>query len=188
MADQAGRKIDRHRGVRATRPTSYCFMAFLMVSVCVLTSPQRHTSPASPAPKAGSILTWSDEFNESFGSAPDPAKWLVETGGNGWVTTNRNTTPRGAKTCVTRTATARARSSGRTSSLMPPDAAHSLSVCCDRSAAPCPRRARLAVTKARPPNCLVVAHKCAIRRVSTPEKSKGRERSRCRRPCRRSAG
>ncbi|HLK35049.1 MAG TPA: glycoside hydrolase family 16 protein [Terriglobales bacterium] len=30
------------------------------------------------------MLTWSDEFNEPDGSAPDPGKWAVETGGNGW--------------------------------------------------------------------------------------------------------
>jgi len=30
------------------------------------------------------VLTWSDEFNGPDGSAPDPAKWIVESGGNGW--------------------------------------------------------------------------------------------------------
>ena len=29
-------------------------------------------------------LTWSDEFNQPDGSAPDPAKWKIEIGGNGW--------------------------------------------------------------------------------------------------------
>ena len=29
-------------------------------------------------------LTWSDEFNGPDGSAPDPAKWTVESGGHGW--------------------------------------------------------------------------------------------------------
>ncbi len=29
-------------------------------------------------------LTWSDEFNGSDGSAPDPTKWTFETGGNGF--------------------------------------------------------------------------------------------------------
>jgi beta-glucanase (GH16 family) len=29
-------------------------------------------------------LIWSDEFNGPDGSAPDPSKWVRETGGNGW--------------------------------------------------------------------------------------------------------
>jgi beta-glucanase (GH16 family) len=29
-------------------------------------------------------LTWSDEFNGPDGSAPDPAKWAYDVGGNGW--------------------------------------------------------------------------------------------------------
>ena len=33
---------------------------------------------------AGWHLVWSDEFNQPDGSAPDPAKWGLETGGNGW--------------------------------------------------------------------------------------------------------
>jgi len=30
------------------------------------------------------VLTWSDEFDGPDGSAPDPRKWTVETGGGGW--------------------------------------------------------------------------------------------------------
>ena len=30
------------------------------------------------------VLTRSDEFNATIGSAPDPTKWVIETGGNGW--------------------------------------------------------------------------------------------------------
>ena len=29
-------------------------------------------------------LTWNDEFNGPKGSSPDPAKWVLESGGNGW--------------------------------------------------------------------------------------------------------
>lgn len=29
-------------------------------------------------------LTWSDEFNGANGSPPDPANWVLETGGRGW--------------------------------------------------------------------------------------------------------
>ena len=30
------------------------------------------------------MLTWNDEFNAPNGFPPDPAKWEVESGGNGW--------------------------------------------------------------------------------------------------------
>ena len=40
-------------------------------------------SPREPQP-TGWTLTWSDEFNSSSGSPPDPAKWTLDTGGNGW--------------------------------------------------------------------------------------------------------
>jgi len=30
------------------------------------------------------VLTWSDEFTGPNGSSPDPAKWVMENGGNGW--------------------------------------------------------------------------------------------------------
>jgi beta-glucanase (GH16 family) len=39
-------------------------------------------SPATPNPNWR--LTWSDEFNGPNGSSPDPAKWVYETGGNGF--------------------------------------------------------------------------------------------------------
>ena len=37
-------------------------------------------------PQAASewTLVWSDEFNNTDGSGPDPSKWVVETGGGGW--------------------------------------------------------------------------------------------------------
>jgi beta-glucanase (GH16 family) len=41
-----------------------------------------------PAPDidagAGWILAWSDEFNGPNGAPPDPSKWTLVTGGNGW--------------------------------------------------------------------------------------------------------
>lgn len=40
-------------------------------------------SPAPPQ-NSGWELAWSDEFNGSNGSPPDPAKWVLETGGGGW--------------------------------------------------------------------------------------------------------
>jgi beta-glucanase (GH16 family) len=40
-------------------------------------------APAQSA-DANWVLTWSDEFDDADGSAPDPKKWTAETGGGGW--------------------------------------------------------------------------------------------------------
>jgi beta-glucanase (GH16 family) len=40
------------------------------------------STSSTPAP--GWTLSWSDEFNGRDGSSPDPSKWVVETGGNGF--------------------------------------------------------------------------------------------------------
>lgn len=37
-----------------------------------------------PQLRPGWTLTWSDEFSGADGSAPDPAKWTYDVGGNGW--------------------------------------------------------------------------------------------------------
>ena len=43
------------------------------------------TAPAAqPAQAAVGGLTWSDEFTGAAGTAPDSAKWVLETGGGGW--------------------------------------------------------------------------------------------------------
>jgi beta-glucanase (GH16 family) len=53
------------------------------------------SSSSAPAPPANPVadtypyngtwtLTWSDEFDGANGSLPDAAKWVMETGGNGW--------------------------------------------------------------------------------------------------------
>jgi beta-glucanase (GH16 family) len=44
----------------------------------VSSSPLLHTSTGTWS------VTWSDEFNGANGSAPDPSRWAVVTGGNGW--------------------------------------------------------------------------------------------------------
>ena len=36
------------------------------------------------SPEASWTLSWSDEFARADGSAPDPSKWTIVTGGNGW--------------------------------------------------------------------------------------------------------
>ena len=40
--------------------------------------------PAPSTPIERGTLVWSDEFNQTDGSAPDAAKWNYETGGSGW--------------------------------------------------------------------------------------------------------
>jgi beta-glucanase (GH16 family) len=49
---------------------------------------QGHAQPkaaiTASTTKRGWVLTWSDEFDAPNGSPPDPGKWVVETGGNGW--------------------------------------------------------------------------------------------------------
>lgn len=42
------------------------------------------TETRSVASGAKWHLVWSDEFNQSNGDAPDPAKWNFDIGGNGW--------------------------------------------------------------------------------------------------------
>lgn len=55
---------------------------------CAATWPQTNSgAAASSSLKTASgnwQLTWSDEFNGANGSVPDPTKWTLVTGGNGW--------------------------------------------------------------------------------------------------------
>jgi len=57
----------------------------LSVVLCLfLSACERRKPAASYTPRPGWTLTWSDEFSGPDGSAPDPTKWKIETGGNGW--------------------------------------------------------------------------------------------------------
>jgi beta-glucanase (GH16 family) len=58
--------------------------AFALAVVCLPANSQLQPSSKSLASKPVWVLTWSDEFNGPGGSAPDPGKWVVESGGNGW--------------------------------------------------------------------------------------------------------
>lgn len=62
-------------------------LAFLLILGCVLYGCQSQAgAPVSSASgsKHDWVLTWSDEFNGPNGSSPDAAKWVLESGGNGW--------------------------------------------------------------------------------------------------------
>jgi beta-glucanase (GH16 family) len=57
----------------------------LLAIVCISIGCVVHRDgPFRPPPHPGLELSWSDEFNQKDGSAPDPAKWKFATGGNGW--------------------------------------------------------------------------------------------------------
>ncbi|HEX3968854.1 MAG TPA: glycoside hydrolase family 16 protein [Edaphobacter sp.] len=65
-------------GVRLKRVLSWAFVASLvLIMVLVLVS-------GAHAQSSDWQLTWSDEFNGSSGSPPDPAKWNIVTGGKGF--------------------------------------------------------------------------------------------------------
>lgn len=46
--------------------------------------PAAPATPTLDAPNSQWHLVWSDEFNQPNGSAPNPAKWSYDIGGNGW--------------------------------------------------------------------------------------------------------
>src|SRR5208282_6785034 len=56
----------------------------LFFSGGLLAGSRQHADSRSSPSKPRWVLTWSDEFNGPTGSTPDPAKWVVESGGNGW--------------------------------------------------------------------------------------------------------
>jgi beta-glucanase (GH16 family) len=66
----------------AERVLSTLFMAsFVFVVLCISCPAQAQAG--NPA-RVGWKLTWSDEFNQPNGTAPDAAKWAVLSGGGGW--------------------------------------------------------------------------------------------------------
>jgi beta-glucanase (GH16 family) len=56
----------------------------LAILAAPLMAENKPASPAATAASGGWRLVWSDEFNQPDGSAPDPARWVYDTGGNGW--------------------------------------------------------------------------------------------------------
>ncbi len=63
--------------------TQKCLL--IIISLLLLASIATAQSKTEQAPtQEGYVLTWSDEFNGTDGSLPDPKKWVIETGGGGW--------------------------------------------------------------------------------------------------------
>ena len=64
------------------RERSLYRVGFVLVVACTQPGAQQTAAfrPSTPS----WVLTWSDEFNGADGSPPDRAKWIVESGGDGW--------------------------------------------------------------------------------------------------------
>jgi beta-glucanase (GH16 family) len=71
--------VKRFLGIHG-RPLYLVGFALVVASV----QPGAQQTAGRRPPASSWVLTWSDEFNGPDGSAPDPAKWSVESGGNGW--------------------------------------------------------------------------------------------------------
>ena len=70
--------------LRTTSSRLCALSVFVLGTLGLVAGSQQRSDPSSSASKAGWTLTWSDEFNGPVGSMPDPAKWVMETGGSGW--------------------------------------------------------------------------------------------------------
>src|SRR5215469_15018230 len=64
--------------------TRHLMIVLLLSSGLQVSSAQQNDEKAPVPSPPGWVLTWNDEFDGPNGSAPDPGKWTVETGGNGW--------------------------------------------------------------------------------------------------------
>ena len=56
-------------------------VVILIALACFGSSSRRETAST---PISDWVLVWHDEFNGPQGSAPDPTKWVLETGRSGW--------------------------------------------------------------------------------------------------------
>lgn len=61
-----------------------CLLLLAMGLACGGSGDASTATPDGPPATGTWTLTWSDEFNLSNGSAPDPTKWVSEQGGGGW--------------------------------------------------------------------------------------------------------
>jgi beta-glucanase (GH16 family) len=69
--------------IRKIRGWLSCLMRVALITL-TFSSPRSSHATAPPANDADWTLIWSDEFSGPSGSAVDPAKWTLETGGDGW--------------------------------------------------------------------------------------------------------
>ncbi|MEU0334979.1 family 16 glycosylhydrolase [Streptomyces sp. NPDC006193] len=72
-----------HRARRWTLGGLVPLVCASVTAALALTTLGSSADRADAAPAAANAVTWSDEFNGAAGSAPDAAKWTVETGGSG---------------------------------------------------------------------------------------------------------
>lgn len=62
---------------RAGLPASFILVALASAGCGAAEGP-------SVAPQAAWVLTWSDEFDGASGARPDPDRWVIDLGGDGW--------------------------------------------------------------------------------------------------------
>lgn len=81
IVDQLPLSLNRASAVNSFRRTGVglrLLPAFVLVVGRLPVGSQLQSSSKSSTSKPSWVLTWSDEFNSPIGSAPDPAKWVVE--------------------------------------------------------------------------------------------------------------
>jgi beta-glucanase (GH16 family) len=77
--------VDCRFFIPAKSSVAVCSAAILALVFCMAASrAERKASTRAPRAAEKWVLAWSDEFNGANGSAPDPAKWVEETGANRW--------------------------------------------------------------------------------------------------------
>jgi beta-glucanase (GH16 family) len=67
----------------AARCAGHCAFKALLLLWLTQSLPAFTERPTAPSGNSWTI-TWRDEFNSLGRSRPDPAKWIIETGGDGW--------------------------------------------------------------------------------------------------------
>ena len=81
-----------------TAHSSHAFAAFAAIALADCgASPPRPTAPDGSPATSEWTLAWSDEFDGTAGSAPDPTRWVADTGGAGWGNQEREYYTAGAE-------------------------------------------------------------------------------------------